>query len=92
MRDFISESIKDLSIGFIVGSVIALLIEERASIGAAIVFFYRCSFLVYCIIIKGNKRRIKVEAVLIIVVGAIIMVGGALLILRHYEKTHPKTK
>jgi hypothetical protein len=39
MRDFISESIKDLSIGFIVGSVIALLIEERASIGAAIVFF-----------------------------------------------------
>lgn len=32
------------------------------------------------------------EAVLIIVVGAIIMVGGALLMLRHYEKTHPKAK
>jgi hypothetical protein len=32
------------------------------------------------------------EALLIIVVGAIIMVGGALLMLRHYEKTHPKAK
>lgn len=32
------------------------------------------------------------EVALLIVGTAIIMVGGALLILRHYEKTHPRAK
>lgn len=39
MRNFISESIKDLSIGFIVGSVIALLIDKQISTGAVTVLF-----------------------------------------------------
>ncbi|BCB96832.1 hypothetical protein JZK55_17540 [Dissulfurispira thermophila] len=38
MKDFIAEGIKDLSIGLIIGAVIALLIEHKAIIGASIVF------------------------------------------------------
>ena len=57
MRDFIAESIKDLSIGFIVGSVIAILIEQKVVYGASIVFFIGISFWTISFIIKkgGDK-------------------------------------
>lgn len=57
MRDFIAESIKDLSIGFIVGSVIAILIEQKAIFGASIVFSIGTSFWIIAFIIKkgGDK-------------------------------------
>jgi multisubunit Na+/H+ antiporter MnhG subunit len=32
------------------------------------------------------------EAILLIVIGTAIIITGSLLFLRHYEKTHPKTK
>ena len=57
MRDFIAESVKDLSIGFIVGSVIAILIEQKVVYGASIVFFIGISFWTISFIIKkgGDK-------------------------------------
>ena len=36
MRDFIVESVKDLSIGLIIASIITMLIEPKAFIGASL--------------------------------------------------------
>ena len=57
MRDFIVESIKDLSIGLIIASVITMLIEQKAFIGASFVFFTGTTlWIIACIIKRGGEE------------------------------------
>jgi hypothetical protein len=55
MRDFIVESIKDLSIGLIIASVITILIEQKAITGASIVFFIGIMLWTIAFKIKGGE-------------------------------------
>jgi len=57
MRDFIVESIKDLSIGLIIASIITMLIEQKAFIGASFIFFTGVTLWIIAFIIKKGGEN-----------------------------------
>jgi len=57
MRDFIVESVKDLSIGLIIASIITMLIEQKAFIGASFIFFTGVTLWIIAFIIKKGGEN-----------------------------------